>query len=149
MVQQRLAPFQQFISQQQQREQLQQEQTTQQVAMTIEQMANDPKYPHFDDLREDMADIIDIASKRGQYYPLEEAYRRAEAMNPTISKLVATQRQGQANASSAQAAHARAQRALAASVSVSGAPGSSPTGRNIGTDRRAAIEAAFDSLEGR
>jgi hypothetical protein len=112
-------------------------------------MAANPKYPHFDTLREDMADVIDIASKRGVKLSLEQAYSRAAAMNPEVSQLVANQQNQAAKQTAAQVANARAQRALAASSSVNGAPNSLPTGAPSGNDRRAAIAAAFESFEGR
>jgi hypothetical protein len=147
---QKLAPFQQYLTQQQQRAQAAEAQSSQQIATTIEQMASDTaKFPHFEALREDMADLVDIASKRGVYLSLEQAYTRASAMNPEISALVTAQKTKEAQRTAAQAAHARAQKALAASSSVGGSPSSTPNGSPAGTDRRAAIEAAFDSIGGR
>jgi hypothetical protein len=111
-------------------------------------MASDPKYPHFETLRDDMADLIDIASKRGVYLTLEDAYARATGMNPEVSRQVATQQSLASKQSAAQAANTKAQRALQASVSVGGAPAGAPTAVQ-GSGRRAAIEAAFEQLEGR
>jgi hypothetical protein len=145
----RLAPLNQFLIQQRQREQQAEQEQTQQVGTTIAQMAADPKYPHFEAVRMDMADIIDIASKRGQRYTLEEAYSRAVAMNPEVSKQVATQQTEATRRAAAQRTNAAAQRALAASVSVGGAPSGIPTGTPTGGDRRAVIEAAFETAAGR
>jgi hypothetical protein len=149
LLQQRLAPFQTFIQQQQAQTRAQEEQVSQQIGTTIEQMAADPKYPHFGSVREDMADVIDIASKRGVYLTLEQAYSRAVAMNPEVSQEVASQQAAEATRAAAQTANARAQRALNASASVGGAPNGSPSGTPINsTDRRAVIEAAFSSATG-
>jgi hypothetical protein len=149
LLQQRLAPLQQFITQQQQRDQQAAQQRDQAAVQTIEQMAADPKYPYFSDLRQDMADLIDIASKRGHALTLDQAYTRAMAMNPEVSKLVTAQQSTAARSAAAVAANARAQRALAASSSVNGSPSSTPSGAPIGSDRRAAISAAMDAVEGR
>lgn len=149
LLQQRLAPFNEYIAQQQQREAQQNQLANQQVAQTIEQMAADPKYPYFEDLRQDMADIIDLASKRGNSLTLDQAYHRAAVMNPEIGKLVAAQRNQLAGRAAAQADNARAQRALNASSSVGGAPGGVPSSTPVGTDRRAALSAAFDAVQGR
>jgi hypothetical protein len=149
LLQQQLAPLHQFLSAQKQQEQQREAQESTRIATTIEQMAADPKYPHFEALREDMADLVDIASKRGQYLTLEQAYTRAVGMNPEVSSLVATQRTAAARQTSAQAAHARAQKALAASVSVGGAPNGVPSSIPSGSDRRAVIEAAFEQAAGR
>lgn len=149
LLQQQLAPLHQFLSTQRQNEQQREAQESTRIATTIEQMAADPKYPHFEALREDMADLVDIASKRGQYLTLEQAYTRAVGMNPEVSNLVAAQRTAAARQSSAQAANARAQKALAASVSVGGAPNGVPSSIPSGSDRRAVIEAAFEQAAGR
>lgn len=146
LVQQRLAPLQQFLTQQQQREQAQERQSMTQVTQTVDQMAVDPKYPHFETVRMDMADVLDLAAKRGLYLSLEQAYNRAVAMNPEVSSQVATQQAADAKKAAAQAANARAQKALGASVSVGGAPGGVPSGASGAIDRRSTIAAAFDSL---
>jgi hypothetical protein len=149
LLQQRLAPFQQYIQAQQQREQQYEQRSQAEVNESIENMATDPKYPHFDAVRMDMADIVDLAAKRGLYLSLDDAYNRAIAMNPEVSAQVAAQRQADAKRAAAQAANARAQKALGASVSVGGAPGGVPVGASEATDRRSTIAAAFDSLGGR
>jgi hypothetical protein len=112
-------------------------------------MEADPKYPHFADLREDMADLIEISAKRGVYLSLDQAYSRAIAMNPDVSQQLAAQRDTEAKKAAAQTANARAQRALNASKSVGGAPTGAPSGSSPATDRRATIAAAFDAAGGR
>lgn len=149
LLQQRLAPFQQYIQAQQQREQQYEQKSAEEVNQSIETMATDPKYPYFEDVRLDMADIVEMGAKRGLYLSLDEAYNRAIAMNPEVSKQVATQRQAEAKKAAALAANAKAQKALGASVSVGGAPGGVPSGASEATDRRSTIAAAFDSLSGR
>ena len=125
-LQQALAPI---YQQRQQQEQ----QIVQQAAMTIEQMSLDPKYPHFEAVREDMADLMELNSRRGIYISVEQAYNKAVGMNPELS---AMQQATQLNQ--------RAQRAAAAAASVSGAPvgGGQQTHVTSG-DLRADIEAAF------
>jgi hypothetical protein len=149
LLQQRLAPFQQYLQAQQQREQQYEQRSQAEVNESIENMATDPKFPHFESVRLDMADIVDLAAKRGLYLSLEDAYNRAIAMNPEVSAQVAAQRQADAKRAAAQAANAKAQKALGASISVGGAPGGVPSGASEATDRRSTIAAAFDSLSGR
>lgn len=89
----------------------------------------------FEDVREDMADLIEVMDKRGVELTLEDAYNRAIAMHPEISQVL-QQRQ------SAQNAGASTARAKRAASSVSG----SPTG---GAPRkpetlRGALEDAFE-----
>ncbi len=141
LVQQRLAPIQQYFTHQQQLEQQRSQQTAAQISETVESMADNPKFPHFSELRDTMADVVEIMANRGLHISIEEAYNRAVAMDPTISKQVNdTQLAAQQNA--------RAQRALKASTSVGGAPGGSLNGAPS-TDRRATIAAAFDAVGGR
>jgi hypothetical protein len=149
LVEQRLAPFQQYIAQQQYAQQQYAAQQAQQTQMTVERMAQDPKFPHFQDVRHDMADVIDLAAKRGVYLSLEQAYQRAVAMNPEINQALVAQQAEDAKKAAAQTANARAQRALNASKSVGGAPVGAVSSVPVGTDRRAALEAAFSAVEGR
>jgi hypothetical protein len=149
LLQQRLAPFQQYIQNQQRQAQEYEQLSATEVNQHIEQMQDNPKYPHFETVRLDMADAIDLAAKRGLYLSLDQAYNRAIAMNPEVSAQVATQQQADAKRTAAQQANAKAQRALGASVSVGGAPGGVPSGASGATDRRAVIEAAFEQLGGR
>lgn len=149
MLRQQLAPFQQYIQNQEHQRQQQEQMTSAEISQSIEQMSADPKYPHFQELREDMADVIDLAAKRGVYLSLPEAYTRAVAMNPEVSKQVSAQQAAEAKKAADLAANAKAQRALGASVSVGGSPGGVPSGASGASDRRATIAAAFDSLSGR
>jgi len=150
LVQQRMAPIQQFMTTQQQQAAYQRQAQVQQVVQIVETMAvQTDKFPHFDQVREDMADAIEIYSKRGVHLSLEEAYNKAVAMDPTISQVVASTAAAAAQAGLAAKANAKAQRALRASASVGGAPGGSTGGKLDARDRRAAISAAFESVGGR
>jgi hypothetical protein len=149
LLQERLAPFQQYIANQQRQAQEYEQHSQKEVNQTIESMEDNPKYPHFSTVRLDMADAIDLAAKRGLYLTLDQAYNRAIAMNPEVSGQVAAQQQADARKTAAQQANAKAQRALGASVSVGGAPSGVPSGASGATDRRATIEAAFEQLSGR
>lgn len=103
-LQQALAPI--YQQQRQQEQQVQQ-----QAEQTVEQMALDPKYPHFDEVRQDMADLIELATKRGVALSLDQAYSRAVGMNPELSAFNAAAQQNLA-----------ARKAKEASASVNGAP---------------------------
>ena len=112
----------------------------QEVGQTVESMSLDPKYPFFDDVRMDMADLIDLSAKRGVVLSLDEAYSRAVRMNPdTYGQL---ERQSTVNA--ATQAHQAALKAKAAGSSISGAPAGGGGQFNGGDGSlRGAIEAAF------
>ena len=149
LLQQRLAPIQQFLSQQQQQEQQRQQQITQQLAHTVESMSQDANYPHFEQVRESMADIVEIMANRGQQITIEAAYNRAVAMDPVLGQELIAKSALQKQASAAALDNSKAQRALQASVSVGGAPSGSTSGALSANTRRATIEAAFDAAEGR
>jgi len=138
LLQQRMQPYQQLLERERQREQAE----SQGFYATVEQMSKDPKFPYFADLRESMADIIDLAAKRGRQVSMEEAYNKAAMLDPEISGLVSkTQNVTRANS--------QAQRAKAASVSVGGAPSGLMSGSPAAGDRRSVIEAAFDAVGNR
>jgi hypothetical protein len=135
-LQQALAP----LYQQQQQAQIQQQQ---QVEQTVEQMALDPKYPLFEEVRQDMADIIEMHSRRGIALSLADAYNKAVLINPQAQQ----QMQQQSAAQQATQQHLLAQKAKAASLSVTGAPASGGSNQFAGDgSMRGAIEAAFSNL---
>jgi len=150
LLQERLQPFQQFMAQQEQARRHNDAVETTKVQETIANMEADTvKYPHFADVKEDMADLIEINSRRGVYLPLEQAYNRAIAANPEISQLVNQQRVNETMKQQAAEANAKAQRALKASKSVVGTPALGSLKVVDANDRRATIAAAFDELAGR
>jgi len=116
---------------------------SQQVVSEVENMGLDPKYPLFEDVRLDMADLIKMNAERGVYLSLDEAYSRAVRMNPnTFGQL-----ERQSTVTSAQSAHQAALRARAAASSVSGAPAGGGGQSNSGDGSlRGAIEAAFGGM---
>ena len=126
---------------QQRRAQMEQ-QTQAEVMSELEQFAQDPKNEFFEDLRNTMADIIELGERQGRKITLGEAYQTAAMLHPEISQIMLARRQGQSVQSHSQAA----QRAKAAAVSVKGSgadmsPAQAPDASTV----RAAIEAAIDS----
>lgn len=96
--------------------------------------------PHFEDVRQEMADIMEIAAKRGVVLTVQQAYQKAVQLNPEVSKLVG-QKSVAGDVSKAASTLARARRA---SSSVTGAPGGAAMSGKANT-RRDALEAAWDS----
>lgn len=94
-----------------------------------------------EDLRADMADIIEVAARRGVTISLEDAYNRAARLHPDVSK-VYEQRQAAERAAKAQAS---TQRSRLAASSVKSNPGTTPVPSGGKLDLRSALEAAFDS----
>jgi hypothetical protein len=123
-----------------QREQAQQQRMQDEVVANVEQMALDPRFPFFEEVREDMADIIDMGMKRGVVISLEKAYDKATRMNDDVQSQMEQTRA----ASQSLDTHQKAQRALRASSSVSGAPAGGGSMQPAGDGSlRGAIEAAF------
>ena len=145
LINQRLAPLQEFVqTTQQSRQQAVQREYSQQENL-IERMAQDStNFPHFDLVTQDMADVMELNSRRGIYLSPEEAYKRAVAMNPQAQAA----EQGRAGQQRAQVAHDAATRSLGASLSVSGS--SAGLKQTVAPDDlRGTIEAAWAAAHGR
>lgn len=149
LLQQRLAPLQQFLNTQQQQTAYQQQEQEQQLNQVVQDLAVDPKFPHFEEVRETMADLIEVAARRRQPLTIEAAYNTAVAMDPALSQIQNARTATQAQTAEAARLNGRAQQALRASVSVKGVPTGSVGSGNSAADRRSTIAAAFESFEGR
>lgn len=93
--------------------------------------------PHFEELREDIADVVEAFHKTGRTISLESAYKRALAMNPDLEPATTATPE----ITKSQAAAILASRNAASSVS--GAPRTGP--KQVPEDRRSQIAAAFES----
>jgi hypothetical protein len=137
-VQQQLAPF---FQQAQQRRQQQEQQVVGAVKSEIGTFAADKANEFFDDVRDLMADVVELAERQGYTMDLKHAYDRACLLHPEVSKVILARQQGQ-NARNLTTA---AQRAKAAAVGVTGAaPVGNPDPAEPSTVRDA-IEAAIES----
>ena len=133
---QRLAPVQQMLTQFQQA-QIAQQQAAQQSAQN--EVADFLSKAEFgEDVREDMADLMETATRRGQNLSLADAYKKACLMNDNVRAVIAQRVRAQGAQQGTQAA----QKARSAAVQVSG---SAPMGalKQDPTDVRSAIEAAI------
>jgi hypothetical protein len=113
----------------------------QQAVSEVDQFGSGKDF--FNDVREDMADLIEVAARRGVDLSLEQAYERACQMNPEISRVLAQR----AAAGQAQNQNRSTARARAASSSVRSTPvtgGVAATPENL----RGALEAAWESAAG-
>lgn len=133
---QRLAPVQQMLTQFQQAQLAQQQMVTQKAQSEVGQFLQRAEFG--EDVREEMADLLETAQRRGQELSLVDAYKKACMLNDRVRSVL----QGRAKARGAQTQTAVAQRARQAAVSVTGA---APAGalRQDATDVRSAIEAAI------
>lgn len=97
----------------------------------------------FEDVRMDMADILDMAGRRGVAMTPAEAYRRATLLHPEVSKVL----QQREAAKQAANPNGSTQRARAAAAGVRGSPaGPSLTGKED-RDLRGELEAAWEAAQ--
>jgi hypothetical protein len=134
-IQRALAPV--FRGQQQREHELEES-----VNQDIDAFAADPKNEFFEDVRELMADVLELAAKRGQKMDLSTAYKHATLMHSEIAPIV----QARGLASRTNSAHQAAQAARKKAVSVTGAPAAAPGAPTRGDSLRDDLENAFDSL---
>lgn len=103
--------------------------------------ASDPKNEFLDDLRNIMADLMEVANRQGYELSLRDAYDRAAQLHPEVSKVILARQQG-ANARQLTQA---AQRAKGAAVSVRGSAPSGNPNTPEPSSIRESIEAAIDA----
>lgn len=142
-LEQKLAPVEKFMERFTQMEQNAQNGVATKVQNEIDAFANDPANEYWNDVKPDVADILEMAARRGQIISLPDAYKRATMAHPTISKLIADK----TLANSAQQRSSAAQRSRAASASLpsGGAPGQGGSGGAAKPkDLFSAVEAAWD-----
>lgn len=133
---QRLAPVQQMLTQFQQAQEAQQQRVAQEAQSEVERFLERAEFGN--DVREEMADLMETASRRGQNLSLADAYKKACLMNDRVLSVIRARQQAKGAQQQTQAA----QKARSAAVSVSGA---APKGalQQPATDVRSAIEAAI------
>jgi hypothetical protein len=85
-VQQAVAPYQQHMQQIQQQQQYQQQQVQGQVSQEVTNFGANNEF--YNDVRGDMADLLDMAANRGREMNMDEAYKLACANHPQISSIM-------------------------------------------------------------
>jgi hypothetical protein len=145
-VQAQLAPMREYMARQQQVEEQQRQAMAQQVDQGIQSFATDPAHKHYEAVREDMADALEMASARGRAMTLQQAYETACWQNPQIRSILLAEQ----SAGAARTGNGAAQRARSAAVSVRpSAPAGSPASKGEGQrSRMDDLAAAVDALSG-
>jgi phage shock protein A len=110
-----------------QRYQQETEHNRQAVIETIHSMENNPEYPYFEEVREEMADLIELNASRGEAISLADAYNRVTGYRGYARPAPNSQ---------------KTQQAINASLSVSGAP-AAVTNQGNPANLRATLEKAF------
>ena len=136
MLDQRLAPMNHFMQQQQMAEQQQYQQ--QQTAVGSELDTFMAKHEFTEDVRTEMADLMEMAGRRGQTLTLDQAYERALLLRPDIQEIV----QQRIAAGQAKQNNQTVAQKQAAAVSVAGG-NAAMGGEKPGTDIRSALLAAW------
>lgn len=132
-----------LLAQQQQYTQQQAEAAERAQRTELEAFAADPKHEFYADVRNTMADLVEIRVKQGQPIDLEKIYAQACAMDDSVSKIMATRAQATKATGNTQAV-LRAKRAASSVKGDSTLPGATvPAGDSI----RASIEAALEGLQ--
>jgi hypothetical protein len=84
MISDRFAPFEEQLGQQNAYKQQQETQQQEAAVSEVQKFAESPEGEFLGDVRYDMADLIDMASARGQNLTMQEAYAKACILNPEI-----------------------------------------------------------------
>lgn len=142
MIQRELAPVRQFMGSIQEARQQREQQTAQTAEEEIQTFAADEQNVFFEDLREDMADMMDLANQRGRKMSLKQAYDRALAMRPELLEATQHLRDQTTSGETAQTL----QRKKRAAASVRSAP--APKNSTKPTDMRGQIEEAINLHSG-
>jgi hypothetical protein len=133
-LQRELAPIYEFMNEIRNIRKTNEERISQRAQAAIEEIANEP---FFEDLREDIADLLEFNARRGKSITLKEAYQQAIKLNPEISQIIEQRNK----ASSMGASQSDLAKSAAAAKSVAGAPRTTIDGKP--KSRREAIEQAW------
>lgn len=87
MLDQRMAPVNQLLGQMQAQEQQTHQDNITQATSAVAEFSKNAEF--LNDVRHDMADLVDMAHARGQTMDLKDAYDKACALNPQVSSVIA------------------------------------------------------------
>lgn len=137
-----IRPFREQATQlQQQREQ----QLDQQIDAELNVFTSDPKHEFYEDVKGLMADLIEVAHRRGEQMGLTAAYERAILIHEPVRRVVEARKQAEITRQQTQ--RARQARGAASSVTPSSEVARLPA--DPGDSIRQAIESAMAKTEGR
>lgn len=148
IVNERLAPMHQLMERLNQSDQQSVQALAAEASSEIEEFASSEDAEFLDDVKDEVADLLEVAAKRGRELSLKQAYEIACSQNPEIAQ-VRTQRAEAQRIAAGGGAAARA-RVAAASLPAGAPPaggGVSPMNKNA--SRRDALERAWGDLSSR
>lgn len=133
-----LKPVYGFMSEIQQARQAHEQRRQQEAVNQVEQFADKP---YFDDLRDEMADLMEVAANRGIEMTIEQAYQKAVALNPEVSDLITRQKQAEEARRNGGTRLAKARKAAS---TLTGAPVGAPDGKGAPKTRKEMLTAAYE-----
>jgi len=142
-IDERLAPIHQFMGGVQQQQQAQTQEVTSEAADDLASFQQSHG-EYYEDLREDMADLLEMAANRGRSMTMEQAYEHASNAHPEIGPIL---RQRKAAANGVIGGAAAASKRAAAS-SIVGNPNAGSGNQIDDTDTRAIMSQLWDESEG-
>jgi hypothetical protein len=134
IIQQQLAPVRQFMQSIEGVKHQRAQQVDGEIDNEINQFAADPTNEFFHDVKNEMADLMEVAARNGRTMTLKQAYDRAIAVNENIQAVIAQRSQQQVGKA----------RAAGSSLPSRGAPPAS--GQQKGDSIRDDLLAAFDTV---
>lgn len=142
VIEQALRPVHEFMGRVEQGRQ-QHIQQIQQGAQAELERVESLNLPFFEDLRNDIADFMEVAAARGQELTMEQAYERAVNFNPEIKKIIDQRRRAEAiNKDPAKVA-----RSKKAASSIHGSPRGGSGGDGKPKSRKEALAEAWDDQQ--
>lgn len=142
MMDARMAPMNQFLQQQQQNNQQAQYNQSMQATQSVDAFSENAEF--INDVRGDMADLLDMASGRGETITLQQAYDKACAINPHVSQVMSERAKQQKIMGINQSTEAKRN----AAVSLTGSKGGAGGGGTAGLSLRDTIADAWGSATG-
>lgn len=119
------------------------QQTDQQLEQELTAFTADAANEFYSDVREDMADIMEMAANRGQTLTIKQAYDRACKINPEVVKVIQQReaaRKGKLDAD-------KLLKKRRASSSIKGSPDEGSSSKGDPSDLRSAISQAWDDVD--
>lgn len=143
-IDERLAPINSFMGQVQETRQQQTTELNNEAAQELAEF-QESHGEFYEDLREDMADLLEMAANRGRTLSMEQAYSQAAAAHPEIGPILQQRQAAQAGQLTAEQAEAK----RAAASSIRGRPNAGVSaGGSENTDTRSLMEELWDEGTG-
>ena len=144
---QRLAPVNDLMTRVSESQERRQQQTDQAVQKELDDFLATGESTYFEDVKDVMADLLDVADRQGKTMTYQQAYNAAIAMNPDISAKIGQQKQSTIERAQQQKEEMSLARKKRASSSVTGVPVGG-NGASQPTSRQEQLEAAWELHSG-